>query len=120
MELEEDADGSLIDLSTGQERQLHQLTPPAEYLGGPVAEWTPDSRAMVVRKAVDEKPEVWIVPIDGREPRKVDLGVTNYSGFQIKLSPDGRQIVFTAGQRPTTALRVVERLLASSAAPATR
>jgi Tol biopolymer transport system component len=71
---------------------------------------------MVVRRAVGEKREVWVVPIDGSDPRKVDLGVSNYSGHPIKLSPDGRQIVFTAGQRPTTEFRMVERLLATPAA----
>ena len=46
----------------------------------------------------------------------VDLGVPNYSGFQIRLSPDGRQIAFTAGDPPKRELRLLENVVPAKTA----
>ncbi|MBI3048642.1 MAG: tetratricopeptide repeat protein [Acidobacteria bacterium] len=58
-------------------------------------QWTPDSRAILVRKmaplAVDE---LWLAPMAG-EPRRLNIDIRNWSG-PFDLSPDGRQIAFVA------------------------
>ena len=60
--------------------------------------WTPDSRAVIVRK---QKPsELWLVPIDGGAPRKLDVDVRTWSpgaAGLATLSPDGKQLAFTSG-----------------------
>jgi Tol biopolymer transport system component len=108
---------SIIDLSTGVEQELLRVSAPENFLGGPPVEWTPDSRAVVVRKEVGEKKqEIWLIPMDRGQPRRLDLGVSNYSGFQIRISPDGRQIAFTTGDQPSREFRVLERIVLPSVA----
>jgi Tol biopolymer transport system component len=62
-------------------------------------EWTPDSRSVLVVKALSadsDLKELWQVPIDGREARRLNIDINRWlapdGGF--RLSPDGKRIVF--------------------------
>ena len=102
---------SVISTADGREREIFRAAPPAEFLGGPAVEWTPDSRYIVVRKVVGQSHEVWAIPVAGGEAHKLDLGVPNYTGKQVRISPDGRQVVIQAGHPVRREARVVERFL---------
>jgi hypothetical protein len=53
---------------------------------------------------------LWRVPAAGGQAEKLDLGMINL--MHMRVHPDGRQIVFTAGDRPEKAeIWVLENFL---------
>jgi Tol biopolymer transport system component len=56
--------------------------------------WAADGSAMYILKAG----ELWRVPVDGSEPKKVDApwAAGNFQTGPFKVHPDGRRIVFQA------------------------
>jgi Tol biopolymer transport system component len=64
----------------------------------PSIAWAPDSRGMLFVKQPnpdDPKTELWLVPAQGGEPRKLDLGAPGMR--ELCVHPDGRRIAFTSG-----------------------
>jgi len=60
--------------------------------------WTSDSRALLALKVPPDRPELWVVPIDGSAPRNLGIEVHDSTGqIPFSLRPDGRQIAFVAG-----------------------
>jgi Tol biopolymer transport system component len=89
---------SLVPLDGGRPRDLLRGS---ELLDRGV-NWMPDSRAFLVTKRLNDsndQSELWLVPIDGNPPRKIDIGTTHFAGFSFKLHPDGRQIAYVSGER---------------------
>ena len=79
-------------------------------------QWMPDSRALVanIHGASENARELWWIPVDGGQPRRLDVGVDNVVDSAIAIDPDGRQIAFVAGDplpSKTAALRYQFRLL---------
>ena len=71
------------------------LMPPAF---GTIA-WAPDGRSVLFAKRTSPgglKTELWLIPVQGGEPRKLDLTAENMR--DLSVHPDGRRIAFTAGQ----------------------
>jgi hypothetical protein len=66
--------------------------------------WTPDGRGVLVRKMLIEggaQSELWLVPIDGAPPRKLDFDANQgppYAQGEITLHPDGRQLAYDSGK----------------------
>lgn len=62
-------------------------------------QWTHDGRAFVVNVRRDGQNgfDVWRVPMDGGQPTKLDIGVSNLVNSAIAVHPDGRQVSFLAG-----------------------
>jgi Tol biopolymer transport system component len=61
--------------------------------------WTPDGQSVLFVKQPspdDSKTELWLIPLQGGEPRKLDLTAENMG--EMSVHPDGRHIAFTAGQ----------------------
>ena len=60
-------------------------------------QWTPNGRAILVRKyAEGRSDELWLAPVGGEpRPRRLNIDVRNWSG-PFDLSPDGRRIAFVA------------------------
>jgi Tol biopolymer transport system component len=61
--------------------------------------WAPDSQSVLFVKQPspgDSKTELWRIPLQGGEPRKLDLTAENMR--ELSVHPDGRRVVFTAGQ----------------------
>jgi Tol biopolymer transport system component len=61
--------------------------------------WTPDGRGVLFVKQPkpdDSKTELWLIPVKGGEPRKLDLTAENMG--ELCVHPDGHHIAFTAGQ----------------------
>jgi Tol biopolymer transport system component len=64
----------------------------------PSIAWTPDSRGVIFVKQpspVGTKTELWVVPLQGGEPRKLDLAAPGIR--ELAVHPDGRRIAFTSG-----------------------
>jgi len=61
--------------------------------------WRPDSRSILFRRraSTESRAELWRVPIDGGEARKVEGAVELEMGLAVALSPDGRQLAFIRG-----------------------
>ena len=61
-------------------------------------EWTPDSRNLLIAGS-DPEPHLWLVPVNGGSPRKLDIDTSTWlTGQGIRLSPNGRQIAFFTGR----------------------
>ena len=59
--------------------------------------WTPDGQSLLFMRssgAGDSKAELWLTPVQGGEPRKLDLAVQGMR--DLCVHPDGRHIAFTS------------------------
>jgi Tol biopolymer transport system component len=76
--------------------------------------WTPDSHAVLMRKRVPNE-ELWLVPITGEPPRKVDVDIRGWAFGpvgSVSLHPDGRQLAGTRVREDRGAeVRVLENFL---------
>lgn len=87
----------LLRVATGETREIWKSSP-AEFASHPGVMWTPDGRALIVRKSPSQ--EFWIVPTTGAAPRKLDVdprGIGNGSANSASLHSDGRRLALTAG-----------------------
>jgi Tol biopolymer transport system component len=95
--------------SSVERRELVMLQGGAS-LGG----WTPDSRSFVysvsaAASSSDGKPpmmETWIVSLDGRQSRRVEL--PDRLAQLVRVSPDGRQIAFVVPNQSPEQVWVIE------------
>jgi hypothetical protein len=79
-----------------------------------------DNRAVIanVRGSAGTTRELWWIPIDGRQPRKLDIGDDTLVDSAVAVHPDGQQIAFVAGDpvvsktsSPRREFRMLERFL---------
>ena len=97
-----------VEVASGRVRPL--TDGPAD--GSP--RWSPDGRllAFVSRRAGDEHDQIWLLPREGSEPRRLTAQPLGVSSAPI-WAPDGRSIAFLAAvaeELPDTAPRVCEEL----------
>ena len=78
--------------STGTSLPL-QLTTAKEGAAQPA--WSPDGKQLAFTRTVAEKPQLFILSMDGGEP--VQLTKHKYGAANPKWSPDGKQILFSSG-----------------------
>ena len=90
----------------GEPRELFPIEAPDTL--GP-ANWTSDGRALIVVKRVRSENQVWLVPVDGAAPRKLD-GVARPLPSTFRLSHDGRRIAYLSGTQTPEVWRL-ENLL---------
>ena len=87
----------LIPIAGGETRELLRAAQPARFASYQGMPWTPDGRAFLVRKMVQRTSEIWLVPITGELPRKLDVDTSQWSPGPVgalSLHPDGRQLAF--------------------------
>lgn len=80
----------------GSPRQIVQINQPESIITLPT--WTPDGSALLAMKSNGDRKELWLFPLEG-QPRKLDVDIKDWQDDDIRLSPDGRQIAFRAGDR---------------------
>ncbi len=77
--------------------------------------WTPDSRAVITTvRTADGPTELWWIPVDGREPHRLELQGFRPTTDALAIRPDGRQIAFVVNPRPAEAFsqfRLLEKFL---------
>jgi serine/threonine protein kinase/Tol biopolymer transport system component len=90
----------LLPLAGGEARELSRVDD-APYSFGNVAEWTPDSKRLVVAKInaddAREPPRVWIVPIDGGTEVEIAGFHPKIQANSISIHPDGKRVAFSTG-----------------------
>ena len=119
---------SVIPVNGGAPRPLLRVTAPAGLRGGQAhgPEWTPDSRSILLVKMLGgdaDRKELWIVPVDGSAPRKLDTDIYRWlvPGGGFHLSPDGKQIAFVAATGGSGyEIWALENFLPASNAPVAR
>jgi Tol biopolymer transport system component len=96
----------VVPTSGGAPREVGRFTQsPVMMLLG----WTPDGSSLVFLRIddpedVSAKPTLWVMPIAGGEPRKLDLAerlpqeALRGQPSPLRVHPDGRRVVFSAGQ----------------------
>ena len=111
----------LIPTGGGAPRELLRVHGPDRIDRGPVV-WTPDGRSLIVAQTLSSHLGLWLVPIDGSTPRKLDLDYASWvDGGQgpldegFSLSPDGRSIVFPMGKNSAEVWALENILPAASA-----
>jgi Tol biopolymer transport system component len=73
--------------------------------------WAPDGQGVLFVKQPDSrvaKMELWLAPLEGGQPRKLDLTAPNLR--DLSVHPDGRRIAYTAGS-DRSAVWVLENFL---------
>lgn len=85
----------LIPTAGGVARQLLQIMKPESFLFGSFA-WTADSKQILAVRTRNNTSELWLVPVDGGTPRKVEFPSIRI--VQLRMSPDGRTIAFVSGE----------------------
>ena len=86
------------------------MTPP-EVIGAH-SEWTPDSSAVVITRQTDAKRELWLVPVSGDKPRKLDIDPNLWmAGSARSGEPTGDQGFVFSPDSPTMAFLVGESVL---------
>ena len=106
----------------GESREIFRL--PDGDLDVMPMPWTPTSDAVIVRKfarprtAPSRGGELWLIPLNGSAPRKLDVDLSTAVDGQlgkIRLSPDGRQVAYVVGKSYQTETWVLENFLTPGA-----
>jgi Tol biopolymer transport system component len=80
-------------MAGGEARTVLRASDPEELTP---ASWTADGRSLLVVKFRNGSPaELWLAPVDGGEPRRIEGDISNWTrDGGVRLSPDGRQVTF--------------------------
>ena len=106
----------LLPLAGGEPRTLWQASSPATL--APIG-FVPDQHSVVVVRettgALLGPKELWLVPEDGGQPRKLDIDVDKWEipGLGFRVHPDGRHVVYmaSAGGDATGGISALENFL---------
>jgi Tol biopolymer transport system component len=99
----------IVSLDGGEPREL--IRDLAEYYG---LQWTRDGRSILVQTLFVPKSEIWLIPVEGGTPLKLDLAVPNLLSFA--LHPDNRRFAYSINKGEESELWVLENLLPPSKA----
>jgi Tol biopolymer transport system component len=85
----------------GETRELLRAQEPEAIAWNAGLAWTPDGREVLFGRErstslEDQTVELWRISAEGGEPQKLELAMEQLRG--LRFHPDGRRIVFTAGQ----------------------
>jgi Tol biopolymer transport system component len=106
-------------VATGQARRVFRSPQRIQTLA-----WTPDGRRLLFGMdrlaggaAEPATTELWLVPVEGGQPRKLDLAMDSLA--DLRMHPDGRHIAFVAGTHKGE-VWVMENFLPRTKAAASR
>jgi Tol biopolymer transport system component len=90
----------LLATAGGQPRELMRATSQGLAIRG----WTPDNQSLLVRRDVGRDFQLWLFPIDGQEPQKLDGSLPEPAS--VTLSADGRRLVYQLVTIPSNIVEV--------------
>lgn len=100
---------TVIPTSGGEPSELLRVREPESLVNNAVLSWTLNGSALVVTKRLTSGPadrgtprELWLVPVSGGAPRKLDIDAGNWdilNPIGARFNPDGRYVAFMAGKR---------------------
>jgi dipeptidyl aminopeptidase/acylaminoacyl peptidase len=113
---------NVMTIDGGRLEPVYDLSPPPGrqgYVDVWSIDWTPDGESLVVR-LLGPGGGLLQIPLDGAEPRHVE-GIDQLYWRPVRLSPDGRQLIYMAG-RTRGEIWVMENITEAAAAgsPGTR
>jgi Tol biopolymer transport system component len=95
----------LMPLAGGQPRELVKISG-SVYLGG----WTPDNQSLLYsRNAGEGRTEALLLPINGSQPRNLDLGES--FATELQMHPDGKRVAFWSNNQTAEQFWVLENFL---------
>jgi Tol biopolymer transport system component len=97
----------LLPANGGEPRPLLTVHEPESFQFGAFA-WLPDSKRLLVARSRGQISELWLVPADGKPPRKIAFPAIPVRS--LRMSPDGKTIAFHI-PRGKSELRVLENFL---------
>src|SRR5713226_3260712 len=77
----------LVPTAGGPVRELLTVKKPEHFDFGSFA-WTADSQQVLAVRTRNESSELWLVPLSGGQPRKIDFPTMLIA--QLRMNPDGR------------------------------
>jgi Tol biopolymer transport system component len=80
----------------GERRTISTVKQPDQFEGRSL-NWMPDSSAIVLPRRTGGDPGLWFVPLNGGQPRQLNIDMRAWDGSTVRLHPDGRQIAFFSG-----------------------
>ena len=98
-------------MAGGDARELYTSSSSGRAL---LVGWSPDGRSLFFLRQTAgpaPSPELWQVAQDGGEPVRIDLQTDMPLGLSVSVHPDGRQVVFSAGE-PAYEVWVLENIMA--------
>lgn len=107
---------TIIPVDGGSPRDLLRVTAP-HWVNNTSMPWTPDGQAILVRKMTEPNgttSELWLVPIDGAAPRKLDFDANQvgaFAGGRISLHPDGRRVAYATSTKSNIEVWALENFL---------
>lgn len=83
-----------VPVAGGEPKELAYLTPEVRFLLS--SAWTPDSAAVVygIVRGKSTTAELWVAPLGGGQPRRVDLNLTA-AAFGLGVLPDGKRVIYS-------------------------
>lgn len=102
---------NVMPVAGGERRELVRIEEPDSIPGWGGINWTPDGRHLlfvISSGPLNQQRTVWKVPVSGGPPTKTALGATGLR--DLHLHPDGRRVLFTAGEG-SDEVWVLDRLL---------
>ena len=105
----------LLPTDGGAARPLFTLHAPQHFLYGSFT-WTPDSQSVLLSssrdagnpKVEEQTSELWVVPVDGSPPRKIEFPAMAVTC--LRLNPDGKTIAFHS-RKGKSEIWVMQKLL---------
>jgi hypothetical protein len=107
----------VFSVAEGEPRELLRVSWPEPFMGA--VTWSPDSLSLLVVRirlgpgldwSDPEGKELWLIPVNGDEARKLDIDINEWKAGGIRLHPNGKQIAFFSGE-VSTELWAYENLL---------
>ena len=105
----------MLSLADGTSKELIRLAPPNSQIGNEqTVRWTPDGRNIVFSGKINGDTGMWVVPIDGTPPHKLNIDVQNIGYFRFNAKTD--QVAFSPSPRPRQEVWKMENFLPLSEA----
>lgn len=101
----------MMPVGGGQPRLLLEATSPERLMNR--FGWTADGGAIAVATRRDANQTLWLVPIDGGKPRRLDIDVNSWAiGDGFRFDPAGKRVAFvSAAGNPGLEIRALENFL---------